>query len=57
MVLPRQLGFFGAVTMGLGAMMGTGVFVVIGVAAGIAGAAIRARTGSCSTIGQNDWFA
>jgi APA family basic amino acid/polyamine antiporter len=38
--LQRQLGFWGAVMMGMGAMVGTGVFVSIGVAAGIAGAAV-----------------
>lgn len=35
--LRRELGVFGASMMGLGAMMGTGVFVSIGVAAGVAG--------------------
>lgn len=39
-VLPRRLGFLGAVLMGLGAMIGSGVFVGIGVAAGIAGPAV-----------------
>jgi basic amino acid/polyamine antiporter, APA family len=36
-VLRRELGVFGAVMMGLGSIVGTGVFVSIGVAAGIAG--------------------
>src|SRR5690348_8520868 len=35
--LPRVLGVPGAVLMGLGSILGTGVFVSIGVAAGIAG--------------------
>ncbi|MCC5850404.1 MAG: amino acid permease [Verrucomicrobia bacterium] len=38
--LNRHLGLWGAVMMGLGAMVGTGVFVSIGVAAGIAGASV-----------------
>ena len=35
--LTREIGTFGAVMMGLGSIMGTGVFVSIGIAAGIAG--------------------
>ena len=35
--LSRELGTFGAVMMGLGSIMGTGVFVSIGIAAGVAG--------------------
>jgi APA family basic amino acid/polyamine antiporter len=38
--LLRELGVGGAVFMGLGAMVGTGVFVSIGVAAGAAGPAV-----------------
>lgn len=38
--LVRQLGLGGAVVMGLGSMVGTGVFVSIGVAAGVAGPAV-----------------
>jgi APA family basic amino acid/polyamine antiporter len=34
-VLKRDLGLFGAVMMGLGSIVGTGVFVSVGVAAGI----------------------
>lgn len=37
MQLQRQLGVFGAVMMGLGSIVGTGVFVSIGIGAGIAG--------------------
>jgi APA family basic amino acid/polyamine antiporter len=38
--LARELGLFGAVMMGLGSIVGTGVFVSIGIAAGIAGPAV-----------------
>ena len=36
-VLKRELGVWGAVVMGLGSIIGTGVFVSIGIATGIAG--------------------
>jgi len=38
--LRRELGLFGAVMMGLGSMVGAGVFVSIGIAAGAAGPAV-----------------
>jgi basic amino acid/polyamine antiporter, APA family len=38
--LRRQLGVFGATMMGLGSIVGTGVFVSIGIAAGAAGPAV-----------------
>lgn len=38
--LRRELGLFAAVMMGLGSIIGTGVFVSIGIAAGIAGPAV-----------------
>lgn len=38
--LRRELGVFGATMMGLGSIIGTGVFVSIGVGAGIAGPAV-----------------
>ncbi len=38
--LKRELGVFGATLMGLGSIVGTGVFVTIGIAAGIAGPAV-----------------
>ncbi|MCF4968841.1 APC family permease [Nostoc sp. CMAA1605] len=38
--LQRELGVFGATLMGLGSIVGTGVFVSIGIAAGIAGPAV-----------------
>jgi APA family basic amino acid/polyamine antiporter len=40
--LRRELGTAGAVLMGLGSIVGTGVFVSIGIAAGIAGPAVLA---------------
>lgn len=39
-VLRRELGLFGATMMGLGSIVGTGVFVSIGVAAGAAGPSV-----------------
>lgn len=39
-MLKRELGVLGAVLMGLGSIVGTGVFVSIGVAAGVAGPAV-----------------
>lgn len=39
-VLKRDLGLFGAMMMGLGSIIGTGVFVSIGVAAGITGPSV-----------------
>lgn len=38
--LKRELGVWGATLMGLGSIVGTGVFVSIGIAAGIAGPAV-----------------
>ena len=38
--LTREIGTFGAVMMGLGSIVGTGVFVSIGIAAGVAGPAV-----------------
>jgi APA family basic amino acid/polyamine antiporter len=40
MTLRRELGVFGATMMGLGSIIGTGVFVSIGIAAGVAGSAV-----------------
>jgi len=39
-VLLRQVGVCGAVILGLGSMLGTGVFVSLGIAAGVAGPAV-----------------
>ncbi|MBF2028779.1 MAG: amino acid permease [Oscillatoriales cyanobacterium C42_A2020_001] len=38
--LKRELGVFGATLMGLGSIVGTGIFVSIGIAAGVAGPAV-----------------
>lgn len=38
--LRRELGVFGATMMGLGSIVGTGVFVSIGIAAGVAGPSV-----------------
>jgi APA family basic amino acid/polyamine antiporter len=38
--LRRSIGVWGAVMMGMGSILGTGVFVSIGIAAGMAGAAV-----------------
>jgi APA family basic amino acid/polyamine antiporter len=38
--LKRSLGFWGATGIGIGAIIGTGIFVLIGVASGIAGPAV-----------------
>lgn len=39
-VLRRELGTFGAVAMGLGSIVGTGIFVSAGIAAGITGSSV-----------------
>ena len=38
--LARRLGLFGATMLGLGSIVGTGIFVSIGIAAGVAGPAV-----------------
>ncbi len=54
--LRRELGLFGAVMMGLGSIVGTGVFVSIGVGAGVAGPsvilaiAIAAGVAACNAL-------
>jgi APA family basic amino acid/polyamine antiporter len=40
LTLRREIGVFGATMMGLGSIIGTGVFVSIGLAAGVAGPAV-----------------
>lgn len=56
--LTRHLGLWGAVMMGLGAMVGTGVFVSIGVAAGVAGPSVvlaipvAAGVAFCNALGS-----
>ena len=39
-ILKRELGLFGATMMGMGSIVGTGVFVSIGIAAGISGPSV-----------------
>jgi APA family basic amino acid/polyamine antiporter len=54
--LKRELGVFGATMMGLGSIIGTGVFVSIGLAAGVAGAdvvlaiALAAGVATCNAL-------
>ena len=38
--LQRELGVLGATMMGLGSIVGTGIFVSVGLSAGIAGPAV-----------------
>src|SRR5690606_22748753 len=45
-----ELGVFGATMMGLGAMVGTGVFVSIGIAAGVAGPAVLLATALAALV-------
>ncbi|OCR00594.1 amino acid permease [Oscillatoriales cyanobacterium USR001] len=55
-LLKREIGVFGATLMGLGSIVGTGVFVSIGIAAGIAGpgvilaVAIAALVATCNGL-------
>lgn len=39
-MLKRQIGFVGAIALGLGSIIGAGVFVSIGIATGVAGSAV-----------------
>ena len=48
--LKRELGVFGAVMMGLGSIIGTGIFVSIGIAAGITGPAVLLATAVASGV-------
>jgi basic amino acid/polyamine antiporter, APA family len=48
--LRRELGVFGAAMMGMGSILGTGVFVSIGIAAGIAGPAIIIGIGLAALV-------
>lgn len=43
--LRRELGLGGAIMMGLGSIVGTGVFVSIGIGAGLAGPAVLLAIG------------
>ena len=48
--LKRELGVFGATMMGLGSILGTGVFVSIGIAAGVAGPAVIVAIGLAALV-------
>lgn len=48
--LKRRLGVFGATMLGLGAIVGTGVFVSIGVAAGLAGPSVILAIGLAALL-------
>jgi APA family basic amino acid/polyamine antiporter len=54
--LRRQVGIFGATMMGLGSIIGTGIFVSIGIAAGVAGpsvtlaVAVAALVATCNAL-------
>ncbi len=50
MQLKRELGLFGAVMMGLGSIVGTGVFVSIGIAAGVTGASVLLAIGIAAGV-------
>ncbi|MEX0654983.1 MAG: amino acid permease [Phycisphaeraceae bacterium] len=54
--LRRELGVFGAVMMGLGSIVGTGVFVSIGVAAGVAGPAVILAIGLAALVAMCNAF-
>jgi APA family basic amino acid/polyamine antiporter len=49
-MLRRELGMFGAVMMGLGSIVGTGVFVSIGIAAGITGPAVVLAVAAAAVV-------
>jgi APA family basic amino acid/polyamine antiporter len=54
--LKRGLGVFGAVMLGLGSIVGTGVFVSIGVAAGVAGPAVVLAIGIAAFVAMCNAF-
>jgi APA family basic amino acid/polyamine antiporter len=51
-VLKRQLGVWGAVMLGLGSIVGKGVFVSIGIGAGIVGAGVVVAIGVAALLWQ-----
>lgn len=55
-VLKRELGLSGAVMMGLGSIIGTGVFVSIGIAAGIAGPSVALAIGIAGFVAMCNAF-
>ena len=50
MPLSRVIGIPGAVVLGLGSMVGTGVFVTLGLAAGVAGSALPVAIGIAGLV-------
>jgi APA family basic amino acid/polyamine antiporter len=54
--LRRELGVGGAIMMGLGSILGTGVFVSIGVAAGIAGPSVILAIGLAAFVAMCNAF-
>lgn len=48
--LRRELGTFGATILGLGAMIGTGVFVSIGLGAGLAGPSVLLALAAAAAV-------
>jgi len=55
-VLKRQAGLPGATLMGLGSILGTGVFVSIGIAAGAAGSAVVIAIGLAALVAMCNAF-
>ena len=54
--LKRELGLFGATMMGMGSIVGTGVFVSIGIAAGITGPAVVLAIGVAALVATCNAF-
>ena len=54
--LRREIGTFGAMMMGFGSIFGTGVFVSIGVAAGVAGPAVVLAIGIAALVAMCNAF-
>ena len=48
--LQRQVGLYGAVSLGLGSIVGTGVFISIGLAAGLAGPGVLIAIGLAAVV-------
>lgn len=48
--LPRELGVFNATMLGLGSILGTGIFVSLGIAAGVAGPAVVVAIGLAAAL-------
>jgi len=54
--LKREVGLFGATMIGLGSILGTGVFVSLGMAAGVAGPAVIASIGVAAAVALCNGF-